>query len=298
MQLYHYRDRAPNFGDELNAWLFPRLLPPGCFTRPGNTLFLGIGSILFDTHPQTLRKLVFGSGYGGYTQAPKLDDTWDIRFVRGRMTASALGLTPDHAVGDSAILLAGLDLKRAPRPGHRLYMPHLDSACDGAWAGVAKAAGLHYVDPRAPVDDILAEILSAELVVSEAMHGAIVADALRVPWVGVRPQQAVHHAKWQDWGSALGLLPRLHPVPASNALEALLRASAGRRGLQRRLRWRMRHRQTLGSTVFRGAAAEALGRAASAEPQLSADEPLAASLARMQAEVARLSRELENPASG
>lgn len=292
MELYHYRDRAPNFGDELNAWLFPGLLPPGCFTRPDATLFLGIGSILFDTHPPALRKLVFGSGYGGYTRAPKLDESWDIRFVRGHMTAATLGLSPDRAVGDSAILLAGLRLRRAPRPGHRIYMPHLDSACDGAWDRVAEAAGLHYVDPRAPVDDILAEILSAELVVSEAMHGAIVADTLRVPWVGVRPQYAVHHAKWQDWASVLGLQPRLHPIPASNALEALLRASAGRRGLQRALRWRMRRAQKLGSSVFRGAAAEALRRAASAEPQLSADTLLATSLARMQAELANLAREL------
>ncbi len=292
MRLYVYRGRSPNFGDDLNAWLFPRLLP-GAFDSDADdgTVLLGIGSILFDTHPGRARKIVLGSGYGGYTKPPAMDKSWDVRFVRGPMTAAKLGLPPAASVGDGAILLAGEGLTRTPRAGHRIYMPHVDSACDGAWREAAAQAGLHYVDPRGPVNGILAEILSAELVVTESMHGAIVADALRVPWIAMRPLFQVHRDKWLDWGGALDLVPRMHEMPPSNALEWLLGAAQGRRETMRILRWRMRGQTSLGRTLSRGRAAAALRRAAAAEPQLSSGLALDRALSRMQAHVDRLRQE-------
>jgi succinoglycan biosynthesis protein ExoV len=287
MRLYVYRDRAPNFGDELNPWLFPRLLP-GFFDDAPEVLFLGIGSILFDSHPAGARKLVFGSGYGGYTAPPVMDSSWDVRFVRGHRTAAQFGLPAATAVGDSAILLATLGLRRAPLAGKRIFMPHIDSACDGAWAPAAAEAGLHYVDPRGSVDAILAEILSAEMVVTEAMHGAIVADALRVPWVGMRPLHGVHHNKWLDWASVLDLRPRLQNLPPSNALEVALRAASGRREVQRRLRWYFRAHTAFGAGLARAAAVRALRAAAAATPQLSADPALDRAASRMQQALHRL----------
>jgi succinoglycan biosynthesis protein ExoV len=289
MQLYSYTGRAPNFGDDLNAWLFPRLLP-GCFGG-GGALFLGIGSILFDSHPAGLRKIVFGSGDGGYTRTPVLDASWDVRFVRGPATAARLGLPAALGIGDSAILLASLGLRRAPVPGRVVYMPHVDSACDGAWRQAAEAAGLRYADPRDGVAAVLAELLAAELVVTEAMHGAIVADALRVPWVAMRPLFRVHRPKWQDWGAALSLSPRLQALPPSNVLEALLLAAEGRRGTMRALRWRLRGRTGFGAGALRGAAVKALRQAARAAPQLSADAALDRALGRMLEEAGRIKKE-------
>ncbi len=132
---------------------------------------------------------------------------------------------------------------------------------------------------------MLGEILAAERVVSEAMHGAIVADALRVPWVAMRPLFEVHCAKWIDWAGALDLAPRLHDLPPSNALEWMLRAARGRREIERRLRWRLRGRTGVGAGTLRGRAVAALRRAARAEPQLSPEGALDRALSRMQAEV-------------
>lgn len=87
MQMYHYRGASPNFGDELNVWMWPRLLPD-FFDGSANELFLCIGSILFDFHPQNSRKIVFGAGYGGYTAPPQIDDSWDFYFVRGLLTSA------------------------------------------------------------------------------------------------------------------------------------------------------------------------------------------------------------------
>ena len=49
MQLYCWRGTAPNFGDELNTLLWPRLLPDFFDDDPAE-LFLGIGSVLEARH--------------------------------------------------------------------------------------------------------------------------------------------------------------------------------------------------------------------------------------------------------
>jgi hypothetical protein len=95
MKLIYFRGHVPNFGDELNPYLWDRLLPPGLLDEDESELFLGIGSILFDTYPAGPRKYVMGSGYAGYTGLPPVHDgSWDVVFVRGpRTAAKGLALT-------------------------------------------------------------------------------------------------------------------------------------------------------------------------------------------------------------
>jgi succinoglycan biosynthesis protein ExoV len=74
MKLTYFQGRAPNFGDELNSFMWAELLPPGFFDEDPAELFLGIGSIIFDTYPANARKYVMGSGFAGYSNAPDLND--------------------------------------------------------------------------------------------------------------------------------------------------------------------------------------------------------------------------------
>jgi hypothetical protein len=68
------------------------------------------------------------------------------------------------------------------------------------------------------------------LVVAEAMHAAIAADALRIPWVATSLYDHVATLKWLDWCESLSLLyspvsGRRDSTPASFA-ELLRRAAA------------------------------------------------------------------------
>ena len=61
MRLQWFRGGRPNFGDELNTWMWPRLLP-GFFGDDPRVLFLGIGSIIGTQYDTAARKVVFGAG--------------------------------------------------------------------------------------------------------------------------------------------------------------------------------------------------------------------------------------------
>ncbi len=294
MILYAFRGEAPNFGDELNHWLLPKLLP-GFFDDDAGKLFLGIGSILFDYHPAEPLKIVFGSGCGGYTAAPKLDHRWQVHFVRGPRTAQILGLDPAAGIGDSAVLLRALGLQRAVAPRGPIFIPHVTSAIYGEWAPAAAAAGLRYVDPRRPVDEILEEILAATVVVSEAMHGVIVADALRVPWVAMRPLFRNNIPKWADWGDSLGLGIAFRPMPPSGPVEAALIALQRHSRASRALRWHGRRFTGIGAPLLRGPVVRALQHAAAATPQLSEDQAIGRAFDQMQ-EKLRLVQRLHAPA--
>jgi hypothetical protein len=52
---------------------------------------------------------------------------------------------------------------------------------------------------------VLAAIESSEMVLAEAMHGAIVADALRIPWVPLQLYDQILNLKWHDWCGSLGI---------------------------------------------------------------------------------------------
>jgi succinoglycan biosynthesis protein ExoV len=116
--------------------------------------------------------------------------------------------------------------------------------------------------------------------VTEAMHGAIVSDALRTPWVAMRPIAPAHRAKWGDWAGALDINLRSHDLPASNLREAWSAAS----GLDARgRRSRMLMDGPLGAPgnwVIKHRAAKALQELARAEPQLSGDVEIERATAR------------------
>jgi succinoglycan biosynthesis protein ExoV len=227
MRLQWFRGGRPNFGDELNAWMWPRLLPD-FFDDDPRVLFLGIGSIIGTQYDTAARKVVFGAGYVSayHDRVPDVrGPDWDVFFVRGPRTARALGLPDNVGIGDAAILVRALGLARRPVPGRVGFMPHWESLPRGNWQAACERAGVWLIDPSSPVNEVLDAILGCELLLSEAMHGVIVADALRVPWIPLLPIDAQHRDKWLDWAESLHVPLRFRRLWPSTLTEAQIAAA-------------------------------------------------------------------------
>jgi hypothetical protein len=278
MQLYYWSG-VSNFGDALNPWLWPRLLPD-FFDDDPQELFIGIGSNLGYTFPQTAKKIVCGTGYGGtgyggYADPPRINDMWDIRFVRGPRTAKALGLSPHLALGDPAMLVHQIR-KVLPQANKRHaigFMPHWESALYGAWQGVSTEAGAHFIDPRWSVERVISEIRGCDLLVTQAMHGAIVADALRVPWVPFEPLP-MQRFKWFDWAESQGLDIQFRSAAGSTWLELAFCALEGHGPVWDLISAKGWRAGRIGSGLLRSRGCAAIRAAAASRPYLTSENAL------------------------
>ena len=272
MKLVFFRGKVPNFGDELNLHVWPALLPKGFLDEDESELFVGIGSIIGDHLPAKSRKFVMGSGYAGYMGLPDVHDgSWDIRFVRGPNTAKTLNIDPGLSICDSAVLLRAMDLPAPDKSVGVAFMPHYESLERGNWVEACRQAGITLIDATEPVEKVLSQIQGARLLITEAMHGAIVADALRTPWIGAKPIYGGHHKKWLDWAGALDLDVRLNDLKPSSVLEYYI-SKTGRGGAMGKIgRLSASPVAALPNKILTNVAATHLDQMARLEPQLSSD---------------------------
>lgn len=204
MKLYHFEDPHGNFGDDLNPWLWPRLLP-GLLDERDDQLLVGIGTLINHRLPSAPLKHVMGSGVG-YGRMPTLDHRFRFHAVRGFESARVLGLPDKCVVTDAAVLIRSFELPPPDLPRARTGLILTGRSLDNFdWEPVCERAGVVFISCRWSVDRVLAEMRRCDTVLAEAMHGAIVADALRVPWIPVNCSQELLSFKWQDWLSSLRL---------------------------------------------------------------------------------------------
>ena len=215
MELTYFATSGGNFGDDLNLWLWDDLLPSWRdWKAPGH--LVGVGTVLNSDLLPNGPKLVLGSGVG-YGRRPDLSQggPWDVRMVRGPRTALALGLPPERAVCDPAVMLPRLprfaDIPRgAPRGNETLFVPHFLSADGQDWPTLCRRAGVAYQGPGDDAEEVIRRIAGAGRVIAESMHAAIVADAFGVPWTPVAVSPLFNGFKWGDWSESLGMaLPRV-----------------------------------------------------------------------------------------
>lgn len=214
----YWKSPSGNFGDDLNEWIWDDLLPGWRSWQPDWTL-VGVGTVLSSIHFRADRRyLICGSGTG-FGQPPDVSDArrWRIAFVRGSGTAARMNLPEEMAISDPAILIPSI-ARFSGRQQARgtAFIPHCDSDASPIydWDRICRAAGLNYVSPRRDSHQVIRAIISSEAVITESMHGAIIADSFRVPWKPVRLVGNFNTFKWEDWASGLGLSFRIAPLPA------------------------------------------------------------------------------------
>lgn len=279
MKLVYYSDK-PNFGDELSPLLFNALLPSGFLDDDEHELLMGIGSILWDYLPAAPLKHVLGSGYGGYTDPPNVhEDGWNIVFVRGPHTASKLRLPAEKAICDTALLLRLTQLPDGEPDVGVAFMPHCASRDRGYWAEVCQLAGITFIDPRGAPAQIIKRIRGASFLIAEAMHGAIVADALRVPWIAAKPLHKINRMKWHDWADSLAINLRWSSLFPSSMMEAY-HASVPSAEPWRAKKTRENPRYELINNMLVRVAALRLSQIARRDPQLSDERRLDAAVSR------------------
>ncbi|MDO1584176.1 polysaccharide pyruvyl transferase family protein [Rhizobium oryzicola] len=227
MKPYHWESHHGNFGDDLNLWLWDYLLPGLRDSHP-DVLLVGVGTVLNPVLlPTGTRKLVIGSGYG-YGMPPDITNTaeWDVRCVRGPLTAAKLNLPTEMGIVDPAVMVADMpEFRNQPKRYKKTFIPHWESAEFGIWKQACEPAGLTYLDPREEAKSVITRIAQSEFIVAESMHGAILADAFRVPWVAVSTSRSINNFKWTDWASSVGATYAPRYVPVSTRAEAVRKQS-------------------------------------------------------------------------
>ena len=203
---YYYTTR--NFGDRLNAWLWPRLVPE-LLAKPDDDVLVGIGSLIkSDLAKVPGRKIVFGTG-SGYGPMPEREEVakWRVHCVRGPLTAQLTGLDPDRAVVDAAWLvdlLPELKHREQSREGV-VFVPHWTTDLYANWRQPCAEAGIRYISPHDDGHQVLRGLASARLAIVESLHGAILADYYRTPWIPVASADRVLVFKWLDFCLSLGV---------------------------------------------------------------------------------------------
>lgn len=218
MEYIYYKDAKGNFGDDLNAWLWPQFFGPHNPSSPH--AFVGIGSILCHDSPlfrplTGRRKIVFGTGVRPAYKSFTFGNEWDVRFLRGPLSAHYFN--NEHPFIADAAYALGLSesfghIVSTPKKYKVSVIPYFRSLPFFDWEKVCAELGFHYISPTAEhgIEHTLEEIAASEFVIAEAMHGAIIADILRVPWsrfvlsTPFTEGSGVSEFKWMDWLFSIG----------------------------------------------------------------------------------------------
>lgn len=226
MKVFHWINDKPNFGDDINLFLWHHFMPE-VVERDDGALLVGIGTVLSDGLPNATTRVVMGSGAGyGHLPGDISRERWKIYGVRGPLTARVLQVNSTLASVDPAVLLPQMDEFLPQRREGRVFVPHWITASDPLWRRAADAAGLEWLDPRQDPKRVIRRLAEADRVVAESMHAAIIADAFGVPWVPVICTHASFF-KWRDWTASLETEYRPLPIGPFAQVQALARRFRG-----------------------------------------------------------------------
>jgi succinoglycan biosynthesis protein ExoV len=237
MRLVYFSGHG-NFGDELNAVLWPRLAAEQ-FATADRIGFLGIGTVIGMPTPECDFLHVFSSGVG-YDRLAGWSVPRRIWCVRGPLTAHMLGADLGAAITDGAILAPSIITEETSiteeagpaDPAAVGVMPHWQSLHAPGWQRACDLAGFTLLDPIGEPAGVIRALRRMHLVLTESLHGAIVADSYGIPWVPICTSRNFSVFKWMDWclSMEVGLATVMVPPPSIDALLRFGRPAPARWG--------------------------------------------------------------------
>jgi len=223
MKPYYWK--SDNFGDHINTWIWKEIFPT-LVDENDDVSLVGIGSILRSEIGKLDGSILICGTGAGYGNAPssKMANDWKFYFVRGPLTCKVMGLHENLGVIDGAWLISMIDeFKSIPDKKGTIFVPHWSSAICGVWEYVCEQVGIKYIDPLSNSKDVIHAIGRSELAIVEAMHGAIIADYYRTPWIPVRISDNILSFKWIDWCSSINVEYTPTFLPPSDFIDCIIR---------------------------------------------------------------------------
>lgn len=187
-------NKAPNFGDALSRAIVAHVSGRAVSWAPETTAgIFSIGSIMWHVRkgvtkraPERPAPVIWGTGCMEPLRADWVPGA-RIAALRGPLTAGVLGLGP-VPFGDPGLLAPLLTGPVARGDDIGLIVHHTTPAPD--------APGFRVIDMRSGnVEEVLRQIAGCRHVVSQSLHGIIIADAYGIPNTLLRPE-GIHRSPW------------------------------------------------------------------------------------------------------
>lgn len=187
-----------NVGDLLGPLLVEKILAPKNLkiNEIKKQKLLTIGSVI---HFAKSGDTLWGTGVNGkINENEHTFQNLDVRAVRGHLTADFLRkraiVVPD-VFGDPGLLVSDFwPRKNQTEKGKIIYIPHMREKVVGV-------EGVTVLSPLVDIENFLAEIQTAEKVVSSSLHGVIIAESYGIPANLYANNSGETHFKYEDYYS-------------------------------------------------------------------------------------------------
>ncbi|MDC0609960.1 polysaccharide pyruvyl transferase family protein [Vibrio sp.] len=214
MKIFVHPCQKKNIGDELNHWYWNELIGNVVKSYSDEALLVGIGTVLNDNLPRDREIHVMGSGVGYGSSESIYQDNWTIHFVRGHLSAKRLGLEKKSVISDPGILINRLRPMTTEKRYKTSFMPHIGIDSPRYRRFITEVMRWNYISPSEDENDVLLNIAASEKLITSAMHGAILADSYRTPWLPINTSPEILPFKWMDWFSSMNITSELTTVPS------------------------------------------------------------------------------------
>lgn len=203
-----------NWGDDINISFIPKLIDKQVkkltSADKGFTNYLFIGSVLSNEFVNK-NTVIWGSGIP--SEKVKLNKPKEVKAVRGPLTRKLLlenGINCPEVYGDPALLIPLVYNPTVEKKYKIGIIPHFTNVNSSLLKHFSDNDNVKIINlgKYSKWTDIINEILSCEFIVSESLHGLIVAEAFNIPnlWINIENNSAKNkgYFKYHDFFLSLG----------------------------------------------------------------------------------------------